>query len=63
MANKDAPFGMRPIRMVSGEPFSGGSNRYRITANYDTNIFMGDLVEIATAGTITRVAASNTDPV
>ena len=63
MANKDAPFGMRPIRMVSGEPFSGGSNRYRITANYDTNIFMGDIVEVATAGTITRVAASNTDPV
>ena len=44
MANQDAAFGMRPLKMIGGAPFHGGQSRYRIAANYGTNIFQGDMV-------------------
>ena len=33
MANKDAAFGLRPVKHVSGSPFNGGQSRYRITTS------------------------------
>ena len=57
MANQDAPFGLRPVR-VNGSPFSNQQNRYRIAANYGTSIYQGDLVKVVTGGGIERVAAS-----
>ena len=29
MANQDAAFGMRPLKMVGGQAFHGGQSRYR----------------------------------
>jgi len=58
MANLDSPFGLRPVRMVNGSPFSNQQNRYRIAANYGTSIYQGDLVQVVTGGGIERVAAS-----
>ena len=63
MANKDASFGLKPVRMMGGSPYSGGTSRYRIAANYGTSIFQGDLVKQVTGGGIERVAASSTVPV
>ena len=57
MANLDSPFGLRPVRMVNGSPFSNQQNRYRIAANYGTSIYQGDLVQVVTGGGIERVAA------
>lgn len=57
MANLDSPFGLRPVRMVNGSPFSNQQNRYRIAANYGTSIYQGDLVSVVTGGGIERVAA------
>lgn len=54
MANNDAPFGLRPARMIGGAPYNGGQSRYRIGNNETTSIFQGDLVQQDTAGTITR---------
>jgi hypothetical protein len=54
MANNDAPFGLRPTRMIGGAPYNGGQSRYRIANDYATSIFQGDLVQQDTAGTITR---------
>ena len=59
MANQDSPFGLRPVRMVNGSPFSNQQNRYRIAANYSTSIFQGDLVKAVTGGGIERVAAAD----
>ena len=59
MANLDSPFGLRPVRMVNGSPFSNQQNRYRIAANYGTSIYQGDLVKVVTAGGIERVAAGD----
>ena len=57
MANLDSPFGLRPVRMVNGSPFSNQQNRYRIAANYGTSIYQGDLVKVVTGGGIERIAA------
>ena len=62
MANKDAAFGLRPAKHVSGSPFNGGQSRYRITTSatsYSTNIYMGDIVTQNTGGTITRIARAD----
>ena len=61
MANKDAPFGFVPVRMVGGAYFNGGQDEYDIADGYNTNIFSGDVVELHTDGTITIGAAGQTN--
>ena len=39
MANKDASFGLKPVKMIGGAPYNGGQSRYRIAANYGTSIW------------------------
>ena len=63
MANKDAAFGLKPVKMMGGAPYSGGQSRYRIASNYGTKIFQGDTVKQVTGGTIERVGASSTVPI
>ena len=63
MANKDASFGLKPVRMMGGSPYSGGQSRYRIAANYGTNIFQGDLVMQVTGGGIEIHADGGTVPI
>ena len=63
MANKDAAFGLRPVRMMGGAPYSGGQSRYRIASGLSGKIFQGDLVKQVTGGGIERAAASSTVPV
>tara|TARA_R100000664_G_scaffold11281_3_gene18409 strand:- start:218 stop:802 length:585 start_codon:yes stop_codon:yes gene_type:complete len=63
MANKDASFGLKPVRMMGGSPYSGGQSRYRIAANYGTNIFQGDLVAQVTGGGIEIHADGGTVPI
>ena len=63
MANNDAAFGMRPTRMIGGAPYTGGQSRYRIAANYDTNIFQGDMVAQVTGGGVEVHADGGTVPI
>ena len=63
MANKDAAFGMKPVRMVGGSPYSGGQSRYRIAADYGTAIFQGDMVMQVTGGTVEVHADGGTVPI
>jgi len=63
MANKDAAFGMKPVRMIGGAPYTGGQSRYRIAANYGTSIFQGDMVAQVTGGTVEVHADGGTLPI
>ena len=63
MANKDAAFGLRPVKMIGGEPWTGGQSRYRIAANYGTSIFQGDMVMQVTGGTVEIHADGGTVPI
>ncbi len=57
MSNQDAAFGLRPVKTSTS---SQRQNRYRIASGYATSIFQGDLVLVATDGTITRAPAGGT---
>tara|TARA_R100000781_G_scaffold72880_1_gene45557 strand:+ start:2431 stop:3015 length:585 start_codon:yes stop_codon:yes gene_type:complete len=63
MANKDASFGMKPVKMMGGSPWTGGTSRYRIAANYDTAIYTGDMVAQVTGGTVEIHADGGTVPI
>ena len=63
MANQDAAFGMRPIGRIGGTPYTGGTSRYRIAANYGTAIFQGDMVAQVTGGTVEVHADGGTVPI
>ena len=63
MANRDAPFGLRPIGRIGGTPYTGGQSRYRIANNYGTAIFQGDMVMHVTGGTVEVHADGGTVPI
>ena len=63
MANQDAAFGMRPIKMIGGAPYTGGQSRYRIAANYGTSIFQGDMVMQVTGGGVEVHADGGSVPI
>ena len=44
MANADTPFGLRPVRYVSGAPYNGAANLYSTAAGDADAIYIGDPV-------------------
>ena len=52
MANQDAPFGFRAVRMQGSAPSSNGQTQYLIANGYNTAIFQGDPVEVVAGGTL-----------
>ena len=58
MANKDAPFGFRPTRHLTGGEVR--TEEYAIAANHGTSIFTGQVVEAVAAGGIEQAAAGDT---
>lgn len=63
MANNDAAFGCRPVRMMGGGAYTGGQSRYRIASGATTPIYQGDLCIQLTAGVVGRHTASSTVPI
>jgi len=62
MANKDAPFGLRPVGELGSEVQNSGTTQYRIASGYGTAIYKGDLVILVTAtGTLNVAAGTSTD--
>jgi hypothetical protein len=48
MATTASPYGLRPINLIGGQSFTGGTIRkYVMTVNSATGIFFGDVVKIA----------------
>jgi hypothetical protein len=52
MANQDAPFGFRAVRMQGSAPSSNGQTQYLIANGYNTAIFQGDPVEMVSGGSL-----------
>ena len=52
MNGTNAPFGLKPTRMIDGSPWNGGTSRYLIASAYATNLFVGDPVTLLNDGTI-----------
>jgi len=61
MATTASPYGLRPVNLIGGLPYSGSTRLIKIGSGYATNIFYGDIVSILAAGTIARVIATGAD--
>lgn len=62
MANKDAPFGLKPVGIVGSGDNTQGTTEYKIASGASGNIFSGDLVKMTNTGTI-LVAGATDNPV
>jgi hypothetical protein len=51
----DAPYGLKPINLIGGLPFSGSTRTLPIAYGYATSIYNGDVVSIS-RGQVNRVA-------
>lgn len=47
MANSNNPFGLKPVRYVSGSPYNGACNPYSTASGDGTALWLGDLVKFA----------------
>ena len=59
LTNLDAPFGLRPARLLGGGAYTGGQNRYEISNSDTTKIYQGDIVKGLATGYIKRIAAAD----
>ena len=50
MANKDAPFGLRPVGELGSDVNNGGTSKYLIASGYGTAIYKGDAVVMLATG-------------
>ena len=53
MANKDAPFGFRPVGELGSGIQNGGTSKYKIVSGETDVIYKGDVVQLETSGCIT----------
>jgi len=61
MANKDAAFGFKPTRHLTGGLIR--TEEYAIAANHGTSIFTGQVVEAVAGGGIEQAAAGDTQQI
>ncbi len=52
MYNTNAPLGLKPVRYVNGDTYTGKANRYRIASGYSTALGQWDPVTQLSDGTI-----------
>lgn len=52
MANPDTPMGLKPVRHVSGRPYSGSANFYSAVSTDATAFFIGDPVTLSGASQV-----------
>lgn len=51
----DKPYGLKPINLIGGQVFAGATRQLPITTsavNYNTAMFNGDVVQLASSGTV-----------
>ena len=48
------PYGLVPVKLLSGSPFVGVTRHFKIASGYGTSIFYGDAVKLVTGGTVER---------
>ena len=62
MASTASPYGFKPVNEVGGLPYAGSTRSFALDpAGYNTNIFNGSLVYVATTGYLQLVTADGSD--
>ena len=64
MATTAAPYGLKPVNLIGGQPFAGSTRQLKIASGYASDIFNGSVVSIVAAGTVEIVneVGTNADP-
>lgn len=64
MATTAAPYGLKPVNLIGGQPFAGSTRQLKIASGYASSIFNGSVVSIVAAGTVEIVneVGTNADP-
>jgi hypothetical protein len=60
MATTAAPYGLRPVNLIGGQPFSGSTRLIKINNAYASNIFYGQPVSINAAGVVIAETGTST---
>lgn len=55
-----APYGLKPVNLIGGQVYAGSTRLIPIASGYNTNIFYGDVVKLASSGTIQKDAGTTT---
>jgi hypothetical protein len=55
-----APYGLKPINLIGGQPYAGSTRMFKIASGYAANIFYGDVVKLVTAGVIQKETGTTT---
>lgn len=63
MASTQTPFGLKPVNLIGGQSFNGGTIReYKLNANVASAYYTGALMFMAATGLVTPVASSPVAP-
>ena len=52
MATTASPYGFKPVNLIGGTPYAGSTRQIKIASGYASNLYNGQIVRIATDGTI-----------
>lgn len=55
----DAPYGLKPVGLVGGRPYTGATRQIPIASGYGTGIFHGDVVQYKNDGTLIITTLQN----
>ena len=56
----EAPYGLRPVNLIGSQVFAGATRSIPITSASATAIFYGDVVRLASTGTLEKDTGTNT---
>lgn len=62
MSATAAPYGLRPVNLIGGQPYAGSTRLIKIASGYAANLFFGQSVRIAADGTIQAATVTTTAP-
>ena len=56
----DKPYGLQPVNLIGGQVYAGSTRLMRIVSGYATSIYYGDVVKLASDGTIQKDTGTST---
>ena len=62
MSTTAAPYGLRPVNLIGGQPYAGSTRLIKIASGYAANIFFGQPVTIVANGVVEVATVTTTVP-
>lgn len=59
MSSIAAPYGLRPVGLIGGQPYAGSVRQIKIASGYAANLFYGQDLKIASDGTVVAGATES----